>query len=62
MPRFASGKLALSGWHDQADAACRTGEPTLLCPATERKTGCPSMPYPWFKTNNDISGHLPLGG
>ena len=45
MPRFGPRKLALSGWHDRPDAACRTSAPdACLRPATERKTGCPSMP------------------
>ncbi|UPJ49468.1 hypothetical protein IVB30_42245 [Bradyrhizobium sp. 200] len=30
MPRFASRKLALSGWHYRADAACRTSEASAL--------------------------------
>jgi len=28
MPRFGSRKLAFSGWHYRAGAACRTNEPT----------------------------------
>ena len=47
MPRFGPRKLALSGWQTRPAAPAN---PTP-CSAKERKTGYPSMPQPWFKTN-----------
>src|SRR4029453_13867499 len=47
MLRFASRKLALSGWHDRAGAACATGEPDACCVqqlnARPVARACPSL-------------------